>query len=359
VNTQRQHSVSGRLRRLVSPSTVARANAAQALEEMRHRGDALVLHAADLGAFSPDPSGPSQRHCQGRLGTALWEAFPDHVALLDRDAKLIAVNRAWREFGLTSGAEPTTGLGRNYLQVCELAAACGEPEAEQAAALVREALAGLEPGRQLSYLCGSGGEDRWFRMRVIPLPGRHSGALVVHGDVTADREREQQWQHRALHDPLTGLLNRGLLADRLEHAVLAADRGAGSMAVLFIDLDNFKSVNDSLGHRAGDQVLREAGRRMAAAVRDADTIGRWGGDEFLVIAERLDTRATAAELVGRLRAAMSAPIDVGPASLAVRASVGVAFRDHRRHTADELIQTADDELRANRRDARRGSAAQP
>ncbi len=357
MNTQLQHAVPGRLRWLVLPSTVARANAAQALEEMQHKGDGLVLHSADLGAFSHDPSGLSQRHCEGRLGIALWEAFPDHVALLDRDGKVIAVNRAWREFGLQSGAQPTTGLGTNYLQVCEQAAAAGEPEAEQAAALVREALAGLNPARQLSYLCVSAGADRWFRMRVIPLPGRHSGALVVHCDITADHEREQQWQHRALHDPLTGLPNRGLLADRLEHAVLAADREAGTLAVLFIDLDNFKSINDDWGHRAGDEVLRQAGRRMAASIRDADTIGRWGGDEFLVIAERLDAQATAADLLRRLKAALTVPNDVGPARLTVTASIGVAFLDHQHQTAEELIHAADDELRANRHDARHRTAA--
>ncbi len=300
-----------RVRRVVSPSHGARLNAAQALEEITSTGDELVLHGSNLDLFAGHPAGLSQRRAAGRLGTALWETFPAHVALLDRDGVVVSVNRAWREFGLSNGGGAATGVGTNYLHVCDRAAAAGEPEAAEAADLVRTALGGAIRETRLTYAAASTAGTRWFSVQAIPIPGRHSGALVVHTDTTADRQREREWQHRALHDPLTGLPNRALLSDRLEHAVAAAARDPRSLGVLFVDLDDFKAVNDTAGHAAGDQVLAEVATRMAGSVRAADTLGRWGGDEFLVIAERLDSSTTAADVAGRLTASLNEPVSIG------------------------------------------------
>jgi diguanylate cyclase (GGDEF)-like protein len=161
-------------------------------------------------------------------------------------------------------------------------------------------------------------------MQAVPIPGQHSGALIIHTDITADRHREQEWQHRALHDPLTGLPNRALLTDRLEHAVAVAERDPQSLALLFVDLDGFKQVNDRFGHPTGDEVLRQAALRLAAGVRTSDTVGRWGGDEFVVIAERLDESTTIVDLETRLAEAVRMPIDVNEQTLVVTASFGVA-----------------------------------
>ncbi len=300
---------SDRLRRLASPTFGARVNAAAALQEMNEQVDG--------------PAGLSQSRAVGRLGTAMWEVFSDHVALLDRDGVLVSVNAAWREFALENGGPATAALGSNYLQVCDAAAAEGEPEAAEAAQTVRDALAGVRPARKLYYACA----DRWFSMQAIPLPGLHSGALVVHSDVTLDRQDVRHWRHRALHDSLTGLPNRALLEDRLAHALAATARDPNSVAVLFLDLDAFKAINDTLGHAAGDRVLVEAAARMAASVRSGDTLGRWGGDEFLVIAERLDDARTAAELAERVLRSMDPPITIGDSEVSVGVSVGVAHAE--------------------------------
>jgi GGDEF domain-containing protein len=186
---------------------------------------------------------------------------------------VVSINAAWRRYTLENGGTPTAGLGTNYLDIGDTAATDGEPDASEAAELVRLALQGVQPDRTVCYECSDG---RWFRLQTVPIPGRHSGALVVHTDITAETHDVRRWQHQALHDPLTGLPNRALLQDRLAHAVAGAARAPDSVAVLFVDLDAFKAVNDTYGHAAGDRVLTEAADRMAASVRVGDTFGRWG-----------------------------------------------------------------------------------
>jgi diguanylate cyclase (GGDEF)-like protein len=268
---------------------------------------------------------------------------------------VVSVNRAWRNFGLAHGASASAGLGLNYLDVCARAAADGDPDAEQAAAIVRAALSGEQAGRW-AYIAGEqAGRERWFSLQAIPIPGQHSGALVIHGDITADRHRESDWQHRALHDTLTGLPNRALLVDRLEHAVAGAARDPRSLAVLFVDLDGFKQVNDCFGHNAGDEVLRQVALRLAAGVRTSDTIGRWGGDEFLVIAERLEDSTTVVDLAARLVEAVRAPIEVDGQTLIVSASIGSAHMEPQQDAA-RLIEVADHALLDGRSRRAGGSA---
>jgi diguanylate cyclase (GGDEF)-like protein len=118
--------------------------------------------------------------------------------------------------------------------------------------------------------------------------------------------------------------------------------------VLFVDLDDFKTVNDSYGHGAGDRVLVEAAARMAASVRSGDTLGRWGGDEFLVIAERLESADAAAELAERLAASLELPISIGDVHVAVGLTVGVAFATPGQ-SPEELVGRADQSLQSLRR----------
>jgi diguanylate cyclase (GGDEF)-like protein len=335
------------------PSAGARANAAEALDEMNETGG-VVVHGADLALLSGHPAGLSQRRAAGRLGTALWEVFPGHVALLDRDGDLVSINQAWRRFGLDNGASPATGLGMNYLDVCARAAAEGEPEAAEAGELVRLALAGIEPDRRLRYQCAG----RWFSLEAVPLPGRHSGALVVHTDVTTDTEDVQRWRHQALHDPLTGLPNRLLLEDRLRHAIDRAERDPRLVAVLFIDVDDFKSVNDRHGHGAGDAVLQEVTARMADSLRAGDTLGRWGGDEFLVIAEQLADGAAARELAERVRASCTGPIEVDGVEIPVGLSVGLAHVEPGQ-PPHAVIAAADQALQHHRKDRRQSGRRPP
>jgi diguanylate cyclase (GGDEF)-like protein len=148
---------------------------------------------------------------------------------------------------------------------------------------------------------------------------------------------EQRMRYEAVHDPLTGLANRTLLRDRLEHALARVERGARATGLLFIDLDNFKHVNDVYGHATGDAVLIELGRRLCAAVRPADTVARLGGDEFVVVCEEVDAD-TALALGRRVQEAIAVPVRVNGGEHRLSASIGVALGQRR---ADELLAEAD------------------
>jgi diguanylate cyclase (GGDEF)-like protein len=135
---------------------------------------------------------------------------------------------------------------------------------------------------------------------------------------------EERTRHEAVHDPLTGVANRTLLRDRLQHAVARSQREHGATAVLFIDLDGFKQVNDAHGHAAGDAVLVEIARRLQTAVRPGDTIARLGGDEFVAVCEDIDEEAALA--VGRrLQEAIQMPLRIGGAEHQISASIGIAL----------------------------------
>ena len=152
-----------------------------------------------------------------------------------------------------------------------------------------------------------------------------SGSVALIRDDTEHRDAEIQLVRMALFDPLTGLPNRATLHDRLTHALARGQRNSGTLALLFCDLDGFKQVNDSLGHAAGDELLRIVAGRLARAVRPADTIGRLGGDEFLVLCEDLPHRAEAVQIAERLQAALRPRLTVAGTDLTVTASIGIAF----------------------------------
>ncbi len=154
------------------------------------------------------------------------------------------------------------------------------------------------------------------------------------------REREHELRHLAFHDPLTGLANRMLFHDRLTHAVATHARTGRPLAVLFLDLDGFKLVNDRLGHQAGDTVLRTVAERLRLSVRTADTVARFGGDEFAVILEDVTSAADAQAVAERIITGVQAPIDVTGTPAHVSTSIGIAV-SRAGLTADDLIRQAD------------------
>jgi diguanylate cyclase (GGDEF)-like protein/PAS domain S-box-containing protein len=174
------------------------------------------------------------------------------------------------------------------------------------------------------------------------LEDENIGALVVTlRDTTSRRELELQLERRAFHDELTGLANRALFADRLTHALKRSAREEDErIAVLFIDLDDFKAVNDGLGHGAGDELIRGVAERIRTNVRPGDTVARLGGDEFAVLLEDIPTPDHAQLLAERLLEVLELPIDVIGVGLAVPASVGVTFAA-RDSNAESLLRDAD------------------
>ena len=162
----------------------------------------------------------------------------------------------------------------------------------------------------------------------------------VLADALARQATEDEIRHRALHDPLTGLPNRILFLDRLQHALARLRRGESLAAVMFVDLDRFKLVNDGLGHHAGDQILTAVAPRLKQALRATDTVARFGGDEFGILLEDIASELAATQAAERMAAVLARPFVLGRAEHFVTASVGIAFaRGGER--ADELVRDAD------------------
>jgi diguanylate cyclase (GGDEF)-like protein len=153
-------------------------------------------------------------------------------------------------------------------------------------------------------------------------------------------------------DVLTGLPNRQGLAPRLDHAMAFARREGGSAAVLFVDFDGFKAVNDTRGHAVGDEVLRQLAVRLRARLRDTDTVARWGGDEFVVVAERVEDGRLAAGLARKLLSVVADPVVVEGEALSVTASIGISLFPGDGDTAEQLIAGADAAMYAAKADGR-------
>jgi len=166
------------------------------------------------------------------------------------------------------------------------------------------------------------------------------GLVLNTRDVTEQSVIKQQYMHQAFHDPLTDLANRSLFLYQVGHALARGSRHQHPVTVLFLDLDNFKTVNDSLGHAAGDRLLVEAARRLGSCVRDSDLIARLGGDEFSVLIEDAPTVDEALHIAQRIAAALARPFELGGKEVFVSASIGIA-RTTRGETSDELVRNAD------------------
>ena len=189
-----------------------------------------------------------------------------------------------------------------------------------------------------------GGEVRVVHRRAEIIRNERGEPLRMVGsihDVTERKALEQRLKHQALHDPLTGLPNRILFADRLDHALTRSERRDGSVVVLFLDLDNFKYVNDSLGHKAGDSLLVAVAGRLRALLRPEDTLARLGGDEFVALLEDVGDRSQAMRVVERVGKGMRVPVLVDGRDVFVTASIGVAFSGSAEDRPEDLIRDAD------------------
>jgi diguanylate cyclase (GGDEF)-like protein/PAS domain S-box-containing protein len=169
------------------------------------------------------------------------------------------------------------------------------------------------------------------------------GGIVLNArDVSERTAFEEQLAHQAFHDSVTHLPNRALFNERVRHAVARTRREEMGLAVIFIDLDDFKTVNDSLGHAAGDSVLREVAERISASVRAADTAARFGGDEFAILLEGVDDLPSAAETADRILESLSVPVSLEHNELLIRASIGISMAEPGAVSdADELVRNAD------------------
>jgi len=175
---------------------------------------------------------------------------------------------------------------------------------------------------------------------VVDTTDRIVGVASIARDITGRKHVERMINHLAFHDGLTGLANRTLIRDRLQHALARAHRAGGFVAVIYLDLDDFKAVNDRLGHAAGDQLLQAVAARLQPLLRPGDTFGRLGGDEFVVVSDRVPSEQAAVGIAERLATALTEPFAFDAACVDVTASIGVALGDPDTD-ADRLLANAD------------------
>jgi diguanylate cyclase (GGDEF)-like protein/PAS domain S-box-containing protein len=188
------------------------------------------------------------------------------------------------------------------------------------------------------------GELFWNDLTITPVLDEHgtvSHFIGVLNDVTASKQRTAHLEHEVNHDALTGLANRTLLWDRLEQALHMAQRNKTLVATVLIDLNDFKLINDSFGHDAGDEVLTVVAKRLLAAVRDSDTVARLSGDEFVLVLVNQPSLRYTLRMVERLRLAMSKPVAFGSREIPVGASMGVSVYPHDGDTVFDLVRAAD------------------
>ncbi len=280
------------------------------------------------------------RRAKERL-EGIFDIVPVAMTIQDPDThEFLRVNRAFVEmFGfereeVLGGPEPIADLWEDPEQRRQINRRIGRGETVRQEEVAFRNRDGELFHTLFSMTERSVGEERW----------RIGAAQDITPRVRAERELE----HRALHDHLTGLANRALFWDRLEHALARARRTGERVAVLFLDLDGFKRVNDAHGHAAGDEVLRRLAGRLDEVVREQDTLARLGGDEFGILLEALQDEEEALEVARRVVEEPSTRIEVDGGSIELALSCGVAFAggpDDRREdlsaAADELVRRAD------------------
>jgi diguanylate cyclase (GGDEF)-like protein/PAS domain S-box-containing protein len=302
----------------------------------RRRGDLLFVAARDVRAESRMRS---RLHETETLLQAAFEEAPIGMAVgslePDRFGSMLRSNVAWRRIVRADpSGQPTLVAGEEGAQRYERnlrALAAGTVESFRTA------------GRALS----PAGGEMWLRITVAavkPLSGPPTQFIAQVEDITAEREAEQELTRRALHDPLTGLANRLLLQERLEHALAVTARNGGVVALLYIDLNDYKIVNDERGHDVGDEVLRQVAQRLRQTVRASETPARLGGDEFAVVCEDLGSVPAAHLVAERIRDAIEIPVPLERGSTTITASVGVAVAVAGKASVGDLFRTADREM---------------
>jgi diguanylate cyclase (GGDEF)-like protein len=259
-------------------------------------------------------------------------SIADVVLTTDAQGLILDANAATRTI---LGVEPASLTGLTLQKALHL------PGVADPIASLRQ-LPGNEPASFDLTLNRPGRPPRELHVTLARfLASRAGGFVVTLRDVTAERQLVRDMAHRATHDALTGLPNRALLDDRIDSSLLRARRAGQAVAIAFIDVDRFKAVNDSLGHGRGDEILRELARRLQEAARESDTVGRIGGDEFVLVLEGLGSERDALPPLERLDGLLAEPVAVDGQKLRLTVSVGVSLFPRDADNRLELLRYAD------------------
>ncbi|MGD0811159.1 MAG: GGDEF domain-containing protein [Acidimicrobiales bacterium] len=261
----------------------------------------------------------------------------ERVFFKDLESRFLLVSQGWLlDLGPGCGLDDVIGKSDFDFFSHEHAAAAFEDEQQ----IIRTGEAMLTKIERETF---HGRPDAWVSTTKLPLvddEGNIVGTFGISRDVTAQVMAEKALAHQALHDPVTGLPNRLALMDRLSQALLGLDRTCNRMALLFIDLDNFKMINDSLGHEAGDRVLVEVGRRLTRICRQGDTVARFGGDEFVMLCNVRDVDVVHS-IAKRAVKAIGEKVVAEGQDFCITGSIGIVVNDDPSADPGVLLQAAD------------------
>lgn len=265
-----------------------------------------------------------------------FEEAPIGVALVDKDGTILSANRS---YGNILGHPPEDLVGRSVQEMTY------SEDLESTAAGLRRLFAGeIETHHVEKRYVHADGHVIWVSLRASCVRDREGKALYAIGQIEDITERKalNEWMaHAAIHDALTDLPNRVLFMDRLQVALGRAERSDDHVAVVFLDLDRFKLINDAMGHDGGDRLLSAVAERVRKSVRPADTVARLGGDEFTILFENVSDESAATEMAERVASALEAPFILDAAEVFVTASMGVALSAPSHDSPDLLLRDAD------------------
>ncbi|MGC0153177.1 bifunctional diguanylate cyclase/phosphodiesterase [Chromobacterium vaccinii] len=288
-----------------------------------------------LCATARDISGRRQTERQLRLAAQVFESSNEAILISDPDNRILTVNRAFCH--ITGYAEGEV-LGR---KPSLLFSGRHDP------AFFQQMWLALGQRGQWSgeiWNQRKNGEHFpcWVNISVLQdAQGAVSHFVALFTDISERKEQEARVQHMAEYDALTDLPNRVLVNDRLHQAIRQAELQHNQLAVLFVDLDHFKNINDTLGHSAGDELLKEVARRLAGSVRGLDTVGRTGGDEFVLILPAINQPGEAAQIAERILRTMQQPFQIGEHALVVGCSIGISLMPDDGSDIQTLLMNAD------------------
>lgn len=281
------------------------------------------------------------------------DSVPDAIIAFDREDRLVLLNEAYKRFHAEIADHIATGM--SFEEMMELAVRRGQfaipggTAADEEKWMKARARAFNKPGRPFTQQLSDG---RWLQVQERRSP---SGNMVgVRTDITSLKRAELTIKNQAEHDPLTGLYNRSVLGDQLERAVQRACHGGYCGALVIADLDDFKAVNDTFGHDAGDRLLKEIARRLHASLRASDVIVRLGGDEFAFILPRVNGEASLERLLDRVANAIAQPVAIGGQQVVPTSSLGVAVFPRDGTSPGGLMKNADIALYESKGDSRGG-----
>jgi diguanylate cyclase (GGDEF)-like protein/PAS domain S-box-containing protein len=272
---------------------------------------------------------------QMRLAAGVFESSGEAIVITDAQRRIVTVNSA---FSAITGYSAQEAAGRTPYSLC---AGVRSPERDQEI---------WDQVERTGYWQGEvwdrrrNGETfpKWLTVSAVrDRGGQVVNYIKIFSDISERKEREERVRHLAHHDFLTDLPNRMLLNDRIAQAISRAQRAGSQVAVMFLDLDRFKNVNDSLGHSVGDELLREVARRLRACVRASDTVSRLGGDEFVVLMPEVRDANDAAVAAQKVLEAVGRPYSIGGHELVSTPSVGVSVYPSDGNDVETLLRNAD------------------